>query len=216
LSDQSTRHAAAPGPRRPARVERTGYVELAALPLTPYWARRHAQAVLGAWQVPPETIEIATLLVSELTTNAVAATTANAAAADDPAAAGLIIQTLRRQPGRIVIEVSDSDPRPPVITDAGTDAESGRRQRPGQHHERSITMTDILGHADSMLPPEQQRRPGATRAAAEQLLTSTADMVNPATSAPDLLACLTRYRAHLSALVAATKPATTQDGTPPR
>lgn len=132
MSDQSTRQAAAPAalpaarPRRPAPGETTGYVELAALPLTPFWARRHAHAVLGAWQVPPETIETAVLLVSELITNAVAATTAHAAAADDPATTGLIVQTLRRQPGRIVIEVSDSDPRPPVLTDAGTDAESGR------------------------------------------------------------------------------------------
>ena len=29
-------------------------------------------------------------------------------------------------PGRIVIEVSDPDPRPPVLTDAGPEAESGR------------------------------------------------------------------------------------------
>jgi hypothetical protein len=40
--------------------------------------------------------------------------------------AGLITCTLRRQPGRIVIEVSDSDPSPPVLEKAGTDAESGR------------------------------------------------------------------------------------------
>lgn len=82
--------------------------------------------MLGAWQVSAETIETATLLVSELITNAVAATTAYAAAAGEQVTSGLIVQTLRRQHGRIVIEVSDSDPSPPVLTDAGTDAESGR------------------------------------------------------------------------------------------
>jgi hypothetical protein len=72
LNDQSTRQAAAPppGPSRQAQGEAAGYVELAALPLTPFWARRHAQAVLGAWQVPPEAIETAVLLVSEMVTNA--------------------------------------------------------------------------------------------------------------------------------------------------
>ncbi len=40
--------------------------------------------------------------------------------------AGLITHTLRRQAGRIVIEVSDSDPCPPVPEAAGPDAESGR------------------------------------------------------------------------------------------
>jgi hypothetical protein len=62
-------------------------------------------------------------------------------------------------------------------------------------------MTDTFSRTDSVLVSEQRR---ATRAAAEQLLATTADTVNPGTSAPDLLTCLTRYRAHLSALVAAT------------
>ena len=51
------------------------YAEFPALPATPAWARRHAQAVLGAWQVTPDATETAILLVSELITNAVAATT---------------------------------------------------------------------------------------------------------------------------------------------
>jgi hypothetical protein len=36
-----------------------------------------------------------------------------------------ITQTLRRQPDRLVIEISDPDPNPPVLTDAGPDDESG-------------------------------------------------------------------------------------------
>lgn len=38
----------------------------------------------------------------------------------------LITQALRCQPGRLVIEVSDSDPNPPVLNDASPEAESGR------------------------------------------------------------------------------------------
>jgi hypothetical protein len=34
--------------------------------------------------------------------------------------------TLRHLPGRIVVEVSDNNPSPPVVADAGTDAEDGR------------------------------------------------------------------------------------------
>lgn len=107
--------------------EAAAYVELAALPMTPFWARRHAQAVLGAWQVPPETIETAVLLVSELVTNAIAATTKAQTTRNLVAgSAGPIVQTLRRQPGRIVIEVSDLDASPPVLAEAGADAERGR------------------------------------------------------------------------------------------
>jgi len=101
------------------------YVELAVLPVTPFWARRHAEAVLGAWQLPPDTIQTATLLVSELVTNAVAAMT-GLARGSYAGNAQPITQTLRRQQGRIVIEVSDSDPCPPMPEDAGPDAESGR------------------------------------------------------------------------------------------
>jgi hypothetical protein len=43
-------------------------------------------------------------------------------------------------------------------------------------------MTDTHSHTDSLLSSERQRWQGAIRAAAEQLLTSTADTVNPATS----------------------------------
>jgi hypothetical protein len=42
-------------------------------------------------------------------------------------------------------------------------------------------------------------------AAAEWLLAGTADAITSDTPAHDLLACLTRYRAHLSALAAATR-----------
>jgi anti-sigma regulatory factor (Ser/Thr protein kinase) len=110
---------------RPIPSEAAACVELAALPVTPYWARRLAHAVLGAWQIDPEIIEVGVLLVSELVTNAVAATAALAArdTGTDPAQ---VVLTLRRQPGRVMIEMYDSDPSPPVLAEASTDAETGR------------------------------------------------------------------------------------------
>src|SRR5258708_3846993 len=107
----------------PESGKAVAYVELPALPSAPFWARRHAEAVLGAWDVPAETTETAVLLVSELVTNACAATARTEPRPDAP---GTIVQTLLCQPGRIVIAVDDCDPDPPVITDAGPDAESGR------------------------------------------------------------------------------------------
>jgi anti-sigma regulatory factor (Ser/Thr protein kinase) len=101
----------------------TAQLELIARPGSVAWARRHAQAALGAWNVRPDTAETIVLLVSELVTNACTASASKLPGANLEAT---VIQTLRYQPGRIVIEVSDPDPRPPVLTDAGPDAESGR------------------------------------------------------------------------------------------
>ena len=114
-----------PGVARDAVLDEVvAYVQLLALPISPRWARRHAQAVLSGWLVPPATIETAVLVVSELVTNSVAALTLRAE--EDHAVSGLITQVLRCQPGRIVIEVSDSDPDPPVLNEASPEAESGR------------------------------------------------------------------------------------------
>ncbi|HVB44627.1 MAG TPA: ATP-binding protein [Streptosporangiaceae bacterium] len=104
--------------------EAVAFIQLPALPVTPRWARRHAQAVLGAWFVPPDVAETALLLVSELVTNSVAALARHAG--PEAVAAGLIEQTLRRKPGRLVIEVSDPDPNPPVVADADLEADNGR------------------------------------------------------------------------------------------
>lgn len=116
------------GPQRAVSDERACWVELSAMPSTPFWARRHTQAVLGAWQLPTDVIETSVLLVSELITNSIAVTTARPAPAPGLVAgsAGPIVLALRRRPGQIVIEVSDSDPSPPVLTEVGPDAESGR------------------------------------------------------------------------------------------
>ena len=109
-------------PPWPAGGQASASVELPALPVTPAWARRHATAVLGAWQVHPETIEMAVLLVSELVTNAVAAVSSGPQIT--PGAP--ITQALRYDADHVVIEVSDRDPRPPVPADTGPYDEAGR------------------------------------------------------------------------------------------
>jgi anti-sigma regulatory factor (Ser/Thr protein kinase) len=110
---------AGPGP---GPVTLTASVELPARPASPRWARRHAQAALGAWNIPADAIETSVLLVSELVTNACTASNPGR----DARIGTTITQTLRYQPGRIVIEVSDPDPRPPFLSQPGADAESGR------------------------------------------------------------------------------------------
>ncbi len=102
------------------------YLELVTLPSATFWARRHTRAALHAWQLHPDTVETAELLVSELVTN-----TLKTGGPDHQPNAGVdqverIALTLRRMPGRVVIEVFDNDPNLPVITDAADDAESGR------------------------------------------------------------------------------------------
>ncbi len=101
----------------------TAHIDLPALPMSPRWARRHAAAALGAWQVDTDVAETTLLLVSELVTNAV---TALSTCASDDTTATPIRQTLRREDGRIVAEISDPDPRPPVMIRTGPYAESGR------------------------------------------------------------------------------------------
>lgn len=108
--------------------EEVSYLELVTLPSAPFWARRHTRAALRAWQLWPETTETAELLVSELVTNAInaAACGPGQTARADIDYAERICLTLRLLPGRIIIEVFDNNPRPPVLADTGTDAENGR------------------------------------------------------------------------------------------
>jgi anti-sigma regulatory factor (Ser/Thr protein kinase) len=97
-------------------------MELSALPSGPALARRFVKAALKAWHAQSKMVDTAELLVSELVTNAIR----TCRPADDADAAECISLTLRHQPGHVVIEVGDHDPRPPALTDAGTDAEEGR------------------------------------------------------------------------------------------
>jgi anti-sigma regulatory factor (Ser/Thr protein kinase) len=108
--------------------EQKSSLELVTLPSAPYWARRYTSAALHAWQLVPETIETAELLVSELVTNAIRASGPKPGplAYSGPEGLEHITLTLRLLPGRVVIEVFDHDPSAPVLAEAGPDSESGR------------------------------------------------------------------------------------------
>jgi hypothetical protein len=67
---------------------------------------------------------------------------------------------------------------------------------------RTSPVTEIPSSARER--PDATRRPEAAVDAARQLLAETAVAITPDTAQADLLACLTQYRKHLAALVAAT------------
>jgi hypothetical protein len=113
-------------------------LDLAALPSASFWARRHADTVLSAW-IPAADMDTPRLLVSELVTNAVVA--CGPAVPDDPhvidapaddllaagqATAALVCLRLACDHRRLLIEVWDADPSPPVFTPPVVDAEAGR------------------------------------------------------------------------------------------
>jgi anti-sigma regulatory factor (Ser/Thr protein kinase) len=84
--------------------------------------------VLRRWQTPVETIETAELLISELVTNAAkfAGPLPGRPWHSNLTSAGVIGVMLRYLPGQVVIEVSDSDPNPPVVANADLESENGR------------------------------------------------------------------------------------------
>ena len=113
------------GDRSPGPVS---FLELAAISSAPFWARRQTSAVLNAWQLPAEAVETAQLIVSELVTNSVKAASPGSAPTSSTGLDGdcRIALTLRLFPGRVVIEVFDTHPDPPVPCDVGPDDEAGQ------------------------------------------------------------------------------------------
>jgi anti-sigma regulatory factor (Ser/Thr protein kinase) len=97
------------------------------MPSAPFWARRHTEAVMRAWRLRAEDIETAQLLVSELVTNSVkhAGGLGGGTSYDELAEVEAISLTLRYHERRLIIEVYDSDPAPPVLTEPAPDSESG-------------------------------------------------------------------------------------------
>jgi anti-sigma regulatory factor (Ser/Thr protein kinase) len=108
--------------------EAVAYLDLEALPNAPYWARRLANASLRSWRLWPETVETAELLISEMVTNAVKASSAHTEQLTYSGLAGVdkISLTVRHMAGRVIVEVFDSDSRPPLLSEAGAEDESGR------------------------------------------------------------------------------------------
>ncbi len=115
-----------PLPRAPG--ESVSYLEVAALPSAPFWARSQVKTALRAWRLWAETIETAELMASELVTNAVKAAGPEQESLTyaDLGSIDRIAVTLRYLLGRVIIEVFDSNNNPPVLDEADTDAESGR------------------------------------------------------------------------------------------
>ena len=115
-----------PGQPRPVDA---GMLALAALPTSPFWARRYTRSFLDSCHgMTRSTAETAELLVSELVTNAVRF------AGDPPRTlqysermnASLIALSLRHFREGLLIEVYDAGGNPPIWSSAGDDAESGR------------------------------------------------------------------------------------------
>ena len=113
-----------PGEPRPLDA---GTLALAALPTSPFWARRYTRFFLDSCRgVNEDAAETAELLVSELVTNA-------ARFADNPARghsgradASLISLSIRHFRDCLLIEVYDGDSSPPIRSDADEYAETGR------------------------------------------------------------------------------------------
>jgi anti-sigma regulatory factor (Ser/Thr protein kinase) len=89
-------------------------VTLAGLPESVSQARRLVRPVLAAWAAAGDEADSASLLVTELVTNAVRFSP------------GPVILALWRPPRLLVVEVSDRSPDLPLPRQAGPDAENGR------------------------------------------------------------------------------------------
>jgi anti-sigma regulatory factor (Ser/Thr protein kinase) len=92
------------------------------LPLEPaavHQAREHTRATLRDWAVPPDIIDDAELIVSELATNAVRHS-------QQPESGGQFVLTLCRLPRALNLYVYDDDPRPPVMRTTTDDDTDGR------------------------------------------------------------------------------------------
>lgn len=115
-----------PGQPRPLD---SGTLALAALPTSPFWARRYTRFFLDSCREMSEgTAETAELLVSELVTNAVrfAGNPAHPLQYSERADAGLIALSIRHFRGSLLIEVHDADSNPPIRSSADEYAENGR------------------------------------------------------------------------------------------
>ena len=113
-----------PGEPRPLDA---GRLALAALPTSPFWARRYARFFLASCRgVSEGAAETAELLISELVTNAVRFTGNPGQRHSGPADVSLISLSIRHFRDRLLIEVHDADSNPPVRSDADEYAETGR------------------------------------------------------------------------------------------
>lgn len=116
------------GPPGPAEIRRS-HLELGALPTAVPCARLHAKQVVWEWGLVhlSDTVE---LIVSELVTNALRAM----------AGYGTIRMWLSSDSTRVLIEVWDGDPSPPVLKPPGDDGMPDVSQETG----RGLFLVDML------------------------------------------------------------------------
>ena len=130
-------HSPVPRPDQPGSLARPGQprpldagtLALAALPTSPFWARRYTRFFLDSCRgMSEDTAETAELLVSELVTNAVrfAGDLRAGLRYSERADASLISLSLRHFREGLLIEVYDADSNPPIRSDADEYAENGR------------------------------------------------------------------------------------------
>ncbi|MFF2787498.1 ATP-binding protein [Streptomyces sp. NPDC058049] len=101
-------------------------LSLAAIPSAAFWARCHTVDVLRRWGFPAEGTEVARLLVSELTTNAIEhARPPGPRDAARPAPDVILLKLWRTSTG-VVLQVGDNDPRPPTPQSPSDSALGGR------------------------------------------------------------------------------------------
>lgn len=117
---------ARPGQPRPVDA---GTFTLAALPTSPFWARRYTRFFLDSCRgISQDIAETAELLVSEFVTNAVrfAGDPVRTPRHSGHADASLISLSLRHFREVLLIEVYDTDSSPPIRSHPDDDAETGR------------------------------------------------------------------------------------------
>ena len=117
-----------PGPGQPQPLD-SGTLALAALPTSPFWARRYTRSFLDSCPgMNEDTAETAELLVSELVTNAVrfAGNPTRTLRYSERANASLISLSIRHFRDGLLIEVHDTDSNPPTRSHTDDYAESGR------------------------------------------------------------------------------------------
>ncbi|MBT2425143.1 ATP-binding protein [Streptomyces sp. ISL-112] len=123
---------------------------LAATPNAVSWARRHTVDVLQRWRFPVESIEVARLLVSELTTNAIQHACSDApfvSASTEPAELGTVVLRLWPTGSGVVVSVSDSDPRPPRPRASDGSATGGR----------GLLLTEVMSSRWGYFHPKEHR-----------------------------------------------------------
>ncbi|MFE9427922.1 ATP-binding protein [Kitasatospora sp. NPDC006697] len=150
---------------------------LADTPNAVQWARRHAVDVLRRWLVPPDVVEVARLLVSELTTNAVR----HPQAGDDlspyspSSPVRSVVLRLVSEDDNLFLLVQDGDARPPTLKSVGADAESGRgvflvdalSAGWGYYHPAGLTGKVVWARLSLASGPSESPRPGDTSPADE-------------------------------------------------